>query len=155
MLHGGWFDATGDYGKHLSHLSFSTYFNPQQIPLTAWGLMKTLRPARGVAATRTSGNTCGGSLDEAAWGADYLVRARVPGGSFYRSVTAPGPGEAARGQARRPRRPGLCDQADQRGSGIGGPCRRPQLREYQSSFRAGGGVAIAALARASLDAPAG
>ena len=31
--HGGWWDATGDYGKHLSHLSFSTYFNPQQIPL--------------------------------------------------------------------------------------------------------------------------
>ena len=39
--HGGWFDATGDYGKHLSHLSFSTYFNPQQISLTAWGLFKT------------------------------------------------------------------------------------------------------------------
>ena len=36
--HGGWYDATGDYGKHLSHLSFSTYFNPQQLPLTAWGL---------------------------------------------------------------------------------------------------------------------
>ena len=32
--HGGWYDATGDYGKHLSHLSYSTYFNPQQIPLT-------------------------------------------------------------------------------------------------------------------------
>jgi len=39
--HGGWYDATGDYGKHLSHLSYSTYFNPQQIPLTAWGLLKT------------------------------------------------------------------------------------------------------------------
>ena len=31
-VHGGWFDASGDYGKHLSHLSFSTYFNPQQNP---------------------------------------------------------------------------------------------------------------------------
>ena len=30
--HGGWWDATGDYGKHFSHLSFSTYFNAQQIP---------------------------------------------------------------------------------------------------------------------------
>ena len=30
--HGGRWDATGDYGKHFSHLSFSTYFNPQQIP---------------------------------------------------------------------------------------------------------------------------
>ena len=33
--HGGWYDATGDYGKHLSHLTFSSYFNPQQISLTA------------------------------------------------------------------------------------------------------------------------
>ena len=41
--HGGWFDATGDYGKHLSHLSFSTYFNPQQISLTAWSLFKSYR----------------------------------------------------------------------------------------------------------------
>src|SRR4051812_38352442 len=40
-VHGGWFDATGDYGKHLSHLSFSTYFNPQQIPMADWSLLKT------------------------------------------------------------------------------------------------------------------
>src|ERR1700722_10856587 len=39
-VHGGWYDATGDYGKHLSHLSFSTYFNPQQIPFTDWSLFK-------------------------------------------------------------------------------------------------------------------
>ena len=39
--HGGWYDATGDYGKHLSHLSFSTYFNPQQLSLTAWALLET------------------------------------------------------------------------------------------------------------------
>ena len=39
--HGGWYDATGDYGKHLSHLSFSSYFNPQQISLTDWSLFKT------------------------------------------------------------------------------------------------------------------
>jgi hypothetical protein len=42
-MHGGWFDATGDYGKHLSHLSFSTYFNPQQVSLTAWSLFQALR----------------------------------------------------------------------------------------------------------------
>ena len=39
--HGGWYDATGDYGKHLSHLSFSSYFNPQQISLTVLSLLKT------------------------------------------------------------------------------------------------------------------
>src|SRR5512135_987539 len=40
-VHGGWFDATGDYGKHLSHLSYSSYFNPQQVSLTAWVLFKS------------------------------------------------------------------------------------------------------------------
>src|SRR5579863_7180290 len=39
--HGGWYDATGDYGEHLSHLTFSSYFNPQQIPFTDWTLFKT------------------------------------------------------------------------------------------------------------------
>jgi Cellulase N-terminal ig-like domain len=39
--HGGWWDATGDYGKHFSHLSFSTYFNPQQIPFTVYSLLKS------------------------------------------------------------------------------------------------------------------
>jgi len=39
--HGGWWDATGDYGKHLSHLSFSTYFNPQQIPLAVYSFFKS------------------------------------------------------------------------------------------------------------------
>ena len=28
-VHGGWYDASGDYGVHLSHLDFSSYFNPQ------------------------------------------------------------------------------------------------------------------------------
>ena len=31
--HGGWYDATGDYGIHLSHLSHSTYYNPQQVQI--------------------------------------------------------------------------------------------------------------------------
>ena len=40
-LHGGWYDATGDYGIHLSHLSFSSYFNPQQVPMVVYSLLKT------------------------------------------------------------------------------------------------------------------
>ena len=40
-VHGGWYDATADYGKHLSHLCFSTYFNPQQLPMVAWSLLKS------------------------------------------------------------------------------------------------------------------
>ena len=87
---GGWFDATGDYGKHLSHLSFATYFNPQQIPLAAWGLFK----ARRELAERADPNFrqyLRRLLDEAMHGADFLVRFRNPDGSFYLSVSGRGP----------------------------------------------------------------
>jgi hypothetical protein len=76
--HGGWWDATGDYGKHLSHLSFSTYFNPQQIPLVIYSLLKSYEQ------TKLRGNLNFARyqshlLDEAMFGADYLVRLKVPG----------------------------------------------------------------------------
>ena len=92
--HGGWYDATGDYGKHLSHLSFSAYFNPQQIPLTVWSLLKTygLLTKRPGTDFRQYNRRI---LDEAMYGADYLVRMQAPNGSFYRSVSAPGPGKKA------------------------------------------------------------
>jgi hypothetical protein len=84
--HGGWWDATGDYGKHFSHLSFSTYFNPQQIPLVVYSLLKSYeqenrRALPGFARYKAH------LLDEAMFGADYLVRMKVQEGSFYRSVS--------------------------------------------------------------------
>ena len=152
--HGGWYDATGDYGKHLSHLSFSTYFNPQQLSLTAWGLLETtaLLERRGNPAFRQYLRRL---LDEAAWGADYLVRVKVPGGSFYRSVSAPGPGKRPED-----RRIGRDAQAFAIKTTEGQPSfrtapGRTETAEYQSSFRAGGGVAIAALARAAAMADQG
>ena len=39
-VHGGWYDATGDYGIHLSHQNPTSYFNPQQVPLVAWTCSK-------------------------------------------------------------------------------------------------------------------
>jgi GH18 family chitinase len=146
--HGGWYDATGDYGKHLSHLSFSTYFNPQQIPLTDWGLLESasLLEARGNPAFRQYLRRL---RDEAAWGADYLVRVKVKDGSFYRSVSAPGPGKRPedRRVGREARSFAIKTKQDQ-------PSFRPgaagaQPLEYESSLRAGGGMAIAALARAA------
>src|SRR5438445_6696373 len=87
--HGGWWDATGDYGKHLSHLSFSTYFNPQQISLTAYSLFKTyeLLSKRPGTDFRQFDRRI---LDEAMYGADYLCRMQAKNGAFYRSVGAPG-----------------------------------------------------------------
>ena len=37
-VRGGWYDASGDVSKYLSHLSYANYLNPQQIPLTVWSL---------------------------------------------------------------------------------------------------------------------
>src|SRR4029077_9633434 len=84
--HGGWWDATGDYGKHLSHLSFSTYFNPQQIPFTVYSLFKSYEQLnqRNIPETARYKDRL---LDEAMFGADYLVRVKNPAGSFYRSIT--------------------------------------------------------------------
>src|ERR1700729_533019 len=90
--HGGWYDATGDYGKHLSHLTFSSYFNPQQISLTDYSLFKTyeLLVKRSGTDFRQFNRRI---LDEATYGADYLCRMQAKGGAFYRSVGAPGPGK--------------------------------------------------------------
>jgi GH18 family chitinase len=147
--HGGWYDATGDYGKYLSHLSFASYFNPQQVPLTAWALLKTdeLLERRRDPAFRQYLRRL---IDEAAWGADYLVRVKVPGGSFYRSVSAPGPGKRPED-----RRIGRDTQSFAILSTQGDSTQPAHVdatadaREYQSSLRAGGGMAIAALARAA------
>jgi hypothetical protein len=146
---GGWYDATGDYGKHLSHLTFSTYFNPQQLSLTAWGVLKAheMLQRRGASNARQYRRRL---LDEGGHGADYLVRIHVPGGSFYRSVGAPGPEKRAQD-----RKIGkdekafaihtLASQQSMQGE-------RAASRDdaaYQTSFRSGAGVAIAALARAA------
>jgi hypothetical protein len=148
-LRGGWFDATGDYGKHLSHLSFSTYFNPQQIPLTAWSLARTYRQV----VDRRDQNLKQYErrlLDEALWGADYLVRSRDPQGSFYRSVSAPGPGKKPED-----RRIGADTQAFaiKKASGdagaYGAKASSGSIATYEVGYRSGGGMAIAALALAS------
>lgn len=146
--HGGWWDATGDYGKHLSHLSFSTYFNPQQIPLVIYSLLKSYDELnrRGLPEFIRYKDRL---LDEAMFGADYLVRLKDPSGSFYRSISTGGvkqvpeerkvAGEMKsfdiyQSSSQEPR--GLIEQA------------KTDL-EYEVGYRSGGGIAIAALAMAS------
>ncbi|HEX4343605.1 MAG TPA: glycoside hydrolase family 9 protein, partial [Verrucomicrobiae bacterium] len=89
-VHGGWYDATGDYGKHLGGMGFSTYFNMQPTPLADWSLFKTYEAlnTRGDVSFRQFKRRV---LDEAMYGADFLVRMKHPGGSFLRTVDAPGP----------------------------------------------------------------
>ncbi len=152
-LHGGWYDATGDTGKHLSHLSFSIYFNPQQIPFTDWTLFKTyeLLKARDTSPDKNFRQYKRRLLDEALFGADYLVRSKNPKGSFYRSVDGPG-GEKAPADRR--------VSKEVKGFAVHAVVTKNPLRvadttqisptfDYEIGFRNGGGMAIAALAVAS------
>ncbi|WP_295797717.1 glycoside hydrolase family 9 protein [Mucilaginibacter sp.] len=146
--HGGWYDATGDYGKHLSHLSFSNYFNPQQISLTAWSLFKTyeLLNARPGTDFRQFNRRI---LDEAMYGADYLVRMQAKGGSFYRSVGAPGPGKLPKDRMI-PAEEGSYRIKKTKDQAFNSKPAEKSWRLYQSSYRSGAGMAIASLAMASV-----
>ncbi len=146
--HGGWWDATGDYGKHLSHLSFSTYFNPQQIPLVVYNAFKSEQQLqrRGNPYSRRYQDRL---LDEAMFGADYLVRVKDPEGSFYRSIGSEPVNQLPQGRrvAGEMKQFGIFKSKDT------GPRdmveKAANDREYEVSYRSGGGVAIAALAIAS------
>jgi len=146
--HGGWWDATGDHGKHLSHLSFSSYFNPQQIPLVVYSLFKSYsqldqRNVPEFARYKVR------LLDEAMFGADYLVRVKVPSGSFYRSVSTGGAKQVPeeRKIAGEMKKFGIYQSSGQEPRDMVESANNEL--EYEVSYRAGGGVAIAALAMAS------
>lgn len=89
---GGWHDASGDYSKVLSHLSFSTYFNPQQTPLVVYSMAKSLQLLKN--RNDENFNQMNRRLvDEILYGADFLVRMKKETGSFYRSISGRGPGK--------------------------------------------------------------
>lgn len=129
--HGGWFDASGDYSKYLSHLSYANYMNPQQTPLVVWALLK-------LQDSLSRSPRYGGTLleeragEEALWGADFLVRMLDEEGFFYIGVFDKWSKDT---DARV-----LCAFRGQDGV---------LLEEYQAGWRQGAGMAIAALAAAS------
>ncbi|GLQ47338.1 hypothetical protein GCM10007862_23890 [Dyella lipolytica] len=147
-IHGGWYDATGDYGIHLSHQNLTSYFNTQQLPLVVWSLLRSWQQLD----ARHDPNFSQYQrrlLDEGLFGADFLVRDKRPDGSFYQSIDAPGAGKLA--QDRRIGDPNWRTQIKRNANDIGGKVEAPVHgpHAYEASFRAGGGVAIAALALAS------
>ena len=124
-VRGGWYDASGDVSKYLSHLSYANYLNPQQIPLTVWSLaFAAERIPTLLASTSTMANT----VDEAAYGADFLVRMLDEQGFFYMTVFDNW-GRVIRY---------LCAFGGADGD---------ESANYQTAFREGGGMAIAGLAR--------
>jgi len=126
-VHGGWYDASGDCSKYLSHLSYANFMNPQQTPLVTWTLL-----AGRDRLPRQSTWFDERIVDEALHGADFLVRMQSPEGFFYTTVFDKWSKDAHQRE--------ICSYATQKGA---------KSADYQAGFRQGGGMAIAALARAS------
>lgn len=144
--HGGWYDATGDYGIHLSHLSHSTWHNPQQVPFSAYTFFKV---HEFLAASGNEEYTMvkRRALDEGFWGADFLLRMRAPSGSFYRTISRAKALDAVHGT----RTLGFeyKGSSDQFSDAAATADRETVTDEnYECSLRCGGGLAIAALAAA-------
>ncbi|AZN36149.1 glycoside hydrolase family 9 protein [Iodobacter ciconiae] len=126
-VHGGWYDASGDCSKYLSHLSFANFMNPQQTPQVVWNLLD------GLAQLPPQSKWFNERMvDEVLHGADYLVRMQDPAGYFYMTVFD----QWSKDENRRD----ICAYETQKGE---------KFACYQAGYRQGGGVAIAALARAS------
>jgi hypothetical protein len=132
-VHGGWYDASGDLSKYLSHLSYANYLNPQHTPLAVWGLLTAAGRLQGKAAGEGPAQGLREELlEEARYGAEFLLRMQDPSGYFYVGVFdrwTHEPGERRISTFR--------GQQGERGA------------DYQAGYRQGGGLAIAALARAS------
>ncbi len=126
-VRGGWYDASGDVSKYLSHLSYANYLNPQQIPMTVWALVFT---AEHIPATLSTVSSKTDPESEALYGADFLLRMLSEDGFFYMTVFDNW-GSGSRY---------LCAFSGQDGV---------KSANYQAAFREGGGMAIAALAKAS------
>lgn len=129
-VRGGWYDASGDVSKYLSHLSYSNYLNPQQTPMVVWNMLKGLelfeerQDFTDFSRIRLT--------EEALFGADFLLRMQDPQGYFY--ITVFDRWSKSTGQRE------ICAYATQDGH---------KSADYQAGFRQGGGIAIAALAAAA------
>jgi len=142
-VHGGWYDASADFATYISHLTFSTYFNPQQVPLASWAFFKSFD------LLEESGNEMYSMLErryfeEAMFGADWIYRMRAPSGSFFCSVNR----EDAFGEVESHRY--LAYGYDNDDEEFMEMKDRDAIeitdKMYESSFRSGGGMAIATLA---------
>lgn len=127
-LHGGWCDASGDISKYFSHLAYANVMSPQQTPMVVWSMANAVENA-GAALARLKARD---SLEaEALYGADYLLRSLSPDGYFYMTIFSYFKKDP---EARRV---------------VGLLADSKTTADYQSAYREGGGMGIAALARVS------
>ena len=126
-VHGGWYDASGEKGKYLSHLCFTNYMAPQQTPMFVWNMMETVKRMN-IQDKKLDKDI----KDEIAFGADFLVRMQDKEGYFYLTIFANWSWEVQQRE--------ISAYAGQHGE---------KNDQYKAGFREGAGIAIAALARAS------
>ncbi len=152
-VHGGWYDAAGDYGIHFTQLTASSYFNTQQMPLVAWSLLKTyeeLKSRNNPDFREYERRLITGGM----YGADFLVRMHIPNHSFYTSIVSPfisTPPDTKEWAKDRHLAVEIPDSVLKHQS-ADNPLSKAELMQFKpsvASFRAGGGMAIAALALAS------
>lgn len=146
--HGGWYDASGDYGIHMSQLDFASYFNTQQVPLVVYSLGKTreLLEARDDPNFRQIRRRL---LDETAYGADFLVRMRAPGSSFYESIGDKNPEKKPEDRRIEKVMKGFSVYVEKPTGKSPAPEAFDETGQYEVSYRSGGGFAIAGLAVAA------
>ena len=127
-LSGGWCDASGDVSKYFSHLAYTNFMSPQQIPMVDWSMINTVEKIPGL----LEQVGCKQALtNEAIYGADYIMRDLSPEGYFYMTVFTYFKKDP---NARRV---------------VGLLANSITTSDYQCAWREGGGMAIAALARIS------
>jgi hypothetical protein len=127
-LRGGWCDASGDVSKYFSHLAYTNFMSPQQIPMVTWSMINT---AEKLPSLLDEIHAKEPLMQEALYGADYIMRSLSPQGFFYMTVFSYFNKDAS---ARRV---------------VGLLADSKTTTDYQCAFREGGGMAIAALARIS------
>jgi hypothetical protein len=127
-LRGGWCDASGDVSKYFSHLAYANFMSPQQTPLVVWSMVDVVDTAPALFESLKAKTPL---MDEAVYGADYLMRSLSPEGYFYMTVFSYFKKDP---EARRV---------------VGLLANSKTTSDYQCAFREGGGMTIAALARIS------
>lgn len=127
-LRGGWCDASGDVSKYFSHLAYANFMSPQQIPLVTWSLVNTTEAIPKLLAQYSVKDSI---HDEALYGADYIMRSLSKDNYFYMTVFS------------------YFNKDPNARRVVGLHANSVTTTEYQSAFREGGGMAIAALARIS------
>lgn len=127
-LRGGWCDASGDVSKYFSHLAYANFMSPQQIPLVTWSMESV---DENIPSLLTKWGLKDSLENEALYGADYVLRSLSIEGYFYETVFSY-----------------FSKNANDRRV-VGLRANSVTTNAYEAAFREGGGMAIAALARAS------